>query len=38
MRLFDKQTHAMMRAYQEEGRISDALIGQPRKSRSSTAR
>ena len=34
MRLLDKQTHAMMKAYEQEGRISDALIGQPRKSRS----
>ncbi|MDF1798501.1 MAG: cupin-like domain-containing protein [Planctomycetota bacterium] len=37
MRLLDKQTHAMMRSYEQEGRISDALIGQPRKSRSVAA-
>lgn len=34
MRLLDRQAHAMMRAYSREGRISDSLIGQPRKSRS----
>ncbi|MEO0651857.1 MAG: cupin-like domain-containing protein [Planctomycetota bacterium] len=36
MRLMDGQTHRMMRAYTRDGRISDALIGQPRKSRSVT--
>ncbi|QDU66152.1 cupin-like domain-containing protein [Engelhardtia mirabilis] len=34
MRLMDPQAHAMMRAYRRFGRISDALIGQPRRSRS----
>ena len=34
MRLLDEQTHAMMKAYERDGRITDALIGQPRKSRS----
>lgn len=36
MRLIDKQTHAIIKAFQTEGRISDSLIGQPRKSRSQT--
>jgi hypothetical protein len=34
MRLLDAQAHAMIRAYDREGRISDRLIGHPRKSRS----
>jgi len=34
MRLLDKQTHAIIKAFQTDGRISDSLIGQPRKSRS----
>ena len=36
MRLFDKQTHALMKAYQRDGRIYDDLIGYPRKSRAET--
>lgn len=35
--LFDRQARAVYKAYQEEGRISDTLIGQPRKSRSQQA-
>lgn len=34
MRLLDEQAHAMMKAYARDGRISDELIGQPRRSRS----
>lgn len=33
MRVLDKQAHAILKAYTKEGRISDSLIGRPRKSR-----
>ncbi len=35
--LFDRQARAVFQAYRKEGRISDQLIGQPRKSRSQQA-
>ena len=35
--LFDRQARAVFKAYRKEGRISDELIGQPRKSRSQQA-
>jgi hypothetical protein len=34
MRFLDKKVHAIVKALQMEGRVSDSLIGQPRKSRS----
>jgi hypothetical protein len=33
LRLFDRQYHAIVKAFDEDGRISDKLIGYPRKSR-----
>lgn len=33
MRLSDKQAHAIKKAYGTAGRVTDQLIGQPRKSR-----
>ena len=38
MRLLDEQTHAMMKAYERDGRITDALIGQPRPFRNAPSR
>jgi hypothetical protein len=34
--LLDKQAKAAAKAFLKDGRISDKLIGQPRKSRSAT--
>jgi hypothetical protein len=36
LRLFDKKAQAIMKAYARDGRITDDLIGVPRKSRSAT--
>jgi hypothetical protein len=36
MRIMDKRAHAILKAYERDGRISDELIGLPRKSRSVT--